>query len=215
MILTNGKLRNIFRVFLSNLSVRAYMESIMSFYEKKMKHFFKFLDATKDGVINADDISAQVNNLMTREGYSLDSQEAIQAKALHEGVYGQLIQDADVNNDGVISPDEFVDYWNGVLEMVKKDDPAAKPILNYFYMTIDTEFEVMDKDSSGTIGFDEYVRYIESYDGIVEFDRQGAFSSFDKNNDEQLSIGEVHQIFKEFFLMDDVNADGNWFYGKF
>lgn len=185
----------------------------MNFYEKKINHYFRIYDMNGDGVLSEEDILSKVRSFSKIEGFGPESAEAKHALEMYHGFYGPIFQEADINNDGNITREELQAYWKKILEMVQKDDPSVKPVMHFFHGAIDSIFDMLDVDNSDVIEFDEYDRYINSFNAKMEFDREAVFSAMDTDGNGRLSREEIHQMMEEYFLMVDENAVGNNFYG--
>jgi Ca2+-binding EF-hand superfamily protein len=186
-----------------------------SHFDKKILRYFQILDINNDNILNESDILAAIQNLMASEGYLEGSPRAQRAAEITRGIYGPLLNKADSNQDGAVTSDEFIAYWNQVLAMLQANDPAIQPVLDNFQKTVELIFDALDRNKDGRIEFKEYDRFLSSYRGMIAFDRMDVFRALDIDGNGSLSKDEVHQTFREYFLMDEAQARGNWIYGKF
>lgn len=83
-------------------------------YLRKLKECFEAFDADNSGTIDA----AELKEILTREGGG---------HPLSEADCQEIIDDFDVNHDGVLDFDEFVKAWNFTLkESVQLDEVHAE-----------------------------------------------------------------------------------------
>ncbi len=183
-----------------------------SFYIQKIKHYFNFLDFDGSGVIEESDIRQQVKKSAEIRGLSEDSDAYKLASDTLLGLYAALVQMADSNNDGLISKNEFVDFWRNLADRFKNGDKDAYEIM---VATTNACASMLDLDNDGSFTWEEYDTWIRGFRKDKYFDTKAAYAVMDIDNDGVIKIeNELFQIVKEYWIYDDQTAPGCLFFGS-
>ena len=178
---------------------------LSNFQKKKMTHLFHFFDRNGNGFIEPKELDYIVENLAVSD----DPNEQAHQKRLQQMFYRfwkQLVDAADDNADGKISLKEFV----SVHEILIADSACYQ---RYVYPFIESLFHLIDLDRDKRWDrkeFSHFYKLCKQNEGYAE----EAFSKMDSNSDGYLSHLEVLFYFREFYLSNDKNAVGNYFFGK-
>nr|QEQ55814.1 juvenile hormone diol kinase [Heortia vitessoides] len=172
---------------------------VSDFRKKKLQHVFTvFFDTNKSGNIDKKDFDLAVEKVAGIRGWKAGEapykvlQDTL--NALWEG-----IQTADANKDGEVTFDEWVSAWDTI-------DKEWQILYAKFI------FQLEDASSDGSIDSGEFSTVYASF-GI---DKAEAVAAFQKmaNGKANVSWPEFEQLFKEYFTSEDVNAPGNFIFGK-
>ena len=91
---------------------------------RKISHQFKMLDLNGDGFLSDPDVGMIVNNLAREFKVSPASDTFAALKAVYAAQWQQIQQFGDPNQDGRVSLDELLTYWDATL-----NTPGALDVL--------------------------------------------------------------------------------------
>lgn len=171
----------------------------------KLTRYFRVYDVDDDGVIGLADFERVVENLRTLHG--LDETSS-QYDALREGYlvrWNAVREAADVDGDGGVNVEEWLDYWAEVLA----DDARYEAEVAALSARL---FDLFDTDEDGVIRADEFCDFYSAY-GLSAALARKVFVDLDQNSDGALSRDELLIVGREFYRSDDPEAPGNKLFG--
>ncbi|PSN58413.1 hypothetical protein C0J52_02790 [Blattella germanica] len=121
-------------------------------------------------------------------------------------VWEGLQKRADLNQDGQVSHEEWINMWD---EYAKNPEKA----LDWQNRYMNFMFELEDSSGDGTIDEDEFKALCISY-GLKADDSVEAFSKFTSNKTVEITREVFADLWKQFFSSEDPNAPGNYIFGK-
>ncbi|MGB8690437.1 MAG: hypothetical protein WCD53_24320 [Microcoleus sp.] len=169
--------------------------------KRKFKVAFDSQDTDGSGVLTQKDFDA----LRAKMQASFPVTKKL--KALLEDQWNALQSNIDSNKDGNVTIEEWYEYLDGIIHDEKKFE-------DYIQQTADSLLESLDTNKDKTISKAEYIKFSLAV-GVKEDDAEAAFEQLDKSGDASISIDELKENIKEFYLTEDENAPGNWLFGKF
>lgn len=173
---------------------------VSDFRKKKFVHVFtSFFDTNKSGSIDKKDFDLASENISKVRGWKAGEaahkmlQETLQK--LWDGLQG-----ADSNKDGEVSVHEWISVW---------DSYATKPA-EWQNLYAKFVFQLEDGSNDGAIDSEEFSNIYAAF-GL---DKAEAVAAFQKLGKPSISWDDFQGLFKEYFTSDDVNAPGNFIFGK-
>ena len=170
---------------------------------RKQAHVFKFLDTDGSGSLEAGDFELVVHNFAREVGTDPSSELLSRYRAFVMGWWDAFRVSADADSDGTVTLDEFCALFS---TMATARDKLAE--------TGEIIFDILDSNASGTIGLDEYRRFLRVFN-LDDSDAARQFEQFDTDRDGSLSRDEFAVLMVEFFVSDDPKAAGNMLFGPF
>ncbi|CAF4877661.1 unnamed protein product [Pieris macdunnoughi] len=160
---------------------------------KKLQFAFKkFFDADECGAVEKKDFEKTLEKLGWKE---TDGEEI--KNQIWDG-----FKAADVDGDGQVSTDEWIKMWD-------LQDTETLPEWNNLFCKVC--FHILDKTGDGVIDEEEFVNVHEIFGGTKE-EAVNAFQTMAEDKS-SLNFDEFSQLFKEFFLSDDIDDPGNYIFG--
>ncbi len=175
--------------------------------KRKLTAFFKTFDADNNGYIEQNDILRIVKNLTAIRNETTNSATYTFLHTKYMSDWEGLLQATDTNGDGKISLDEWLVFHDLQVQ-------AETPYWRVGEKTsVQFLFELIDMNSNGEIGADEYALFLKAYN--VNTPSEVIFNKMDLDGDGNLSLSEFITLCDQFYLSDDANAPGNWVFGNY
>jgi hypothetical protein len=176
--------------------------------KKKLHRLFAVLDSDHNGQLERSDYTTIVSNLAQFHDWKSGSPEYSAVETLYMTIWGNLKALADANNDGQVSPDEFMEFHAQMLSTPEMYDQITVG-------TVDLLFEAFDSNRDQQLSAEDFRNFFEAY-GIRE---QGAsdeaYPKLDVGGKGGISKAQALERVKEFYFSDDPNAAGNWLFGRY
>ena len=176
--------------------------------KKKLGRLFKVLDTDHNGVLERNDYTTVVSNLARTNGWQPGSEEYSAVETLYMTIWGNLKALADVNNDGQVSFQEFVDFHDQMLSTPEMYDQITVG-------TVDLLFEAFDRNRDGQFSRDDFRDFFTGYGITDQAAADEAFQKMDKSGGGKVSKEEALERVKEFYFSTDPAAAGNWLFGRY
>jgi Ca2+-binding EF-hand superfamily protein len=173
--------------------------------KKKLIRYFRVYDVDDNGRIALQDFERVVENVRMLHGLGENSPRH---RALKEGYlrrWEALRQSADVDDDGGVDLDEWLDYWEGVLGDEARYEAEIAAVT-------DRLIEIFDADGDGVLGTDEFCNFYGVY-GLKSTLARQVFMDLDLDGDGVVTRGELLEMAHEFYRSDDPDARGNRLFG--
>lgn len=196
--------------------------------KRKLKKLFDLYDVDGSGFITEADYEKMADSQAEIQGYKPGSFEYNIIRSQFRTLWKQLQKEMDVDNDGQVTLEEFLEYKDKQLSFKegyrplwleqrsgtetaqayeKSGDDAIAKLTNLI-------FERLDTDSSGEISIEEYKKGFLANQSDESLSEE-IFSKLDLNGDGKLDKEEVLQHVRDFFYSDDPEAPGNWILGSY
>lgn len=176
--------------------------------KRKLTAFFKTFDADNNGYIEKSDIEQIVLNLTSirKEVVGSPTYQFLHTKYMSD--WEGLLQATDTNNDGKISLEEWFVFHDQQLQAEVPYWKAGEKTSVQFL------FELIDLNSNGEIGADEYALFLQAYN-VKNASANEIFAKLDLNGDGHISLSEFITLCDQFYTSDDAQSQGNWLFGNF
>lgn len=178
---------------------------LSEFRKRKVKRIFEFYDVNANGFIETSDIHAICDRFCEEYGWAKESDMDKMFRSQFLTLWSALVTAADVNKDSKVSLDEL--YANYTVTI--KDEAAFEKYIYPFFQGI---YPVLDSDSDGDMGFDEFSRFYRSFRN-TDAQAQVAFSTQDLNGDGILTRDEFLLNFYLFHMSENEAHSSRMFFG--
>ncbi len=186
---------------------------LTDFQRRKILHKFELLDLDGNGLIEYADFDRVVEGLAAARGWAAGDSRYQRVKTTNENLWTALQTYCDADEDGSITPDEWLDYHGKALHHAQKLDQ----VIPGFATTIEafTAFihDLLDTDGDGVVTEEDYLE-LSKAQGIDEVEALRIFDAIDEDRDGDLTLDEVSALVREFYLSDDPESPGNEFFGS-
>ena len=174
---------------------------------KKLTRYFDVYDIDDDGSIAAADFERILENVRILRGESERSPGFAELRSAYMGLWGSLHRHADVDSSGAVDLEEWLAYWQILLEDDERYQAEVAAIT-------DRLFRVFDSDEDGQIGPDEFCDFYGIF-GLGENLARSVFIEIDIDQDWVITRDELLEISSQFYRSDDPAAPGNMLFGPF
>ena len=172
--------------------------------KRKFTRMFDAFDADHSGYLEFADVQTVLTNLAQLTGMVVGSPQYEAALSGFRLRWEHTRQFADTSRDDRLTLDEWLAYCEALLrspELFEQDLGSM----------ISGNAKLMDRDGDGLISLEEFV----AVRGNLDSDNTAVFERLDRNGDGYISRDEFVEAYRQFFLSDDPDAPGNWFFGPF
>ncbi len=174
---------------------------LTEFQKHKFTVVFNSLDLDNNGFLEEADVKAMLDKMCKNLSIPLGSPKH---KQVREYWAWEKVKGFDLDGDGRVSLKE----WLTVQDMTVSDENLMQYVLN----GIGDLFHLCDVDGDGKVSSEEYAAYLQTY-GVEKEAAQEAFKHLDHDGNGFLTVDELIKNAKEFYLSDDPEAPGNWYWG--
>jgi|GEM_PF-716954 len=175
--------------------------------QAKFRHYFDMTDANNDGVVTKADFELAAEETRKQLGLTEGTAEAEQLLVSVMSYWESLAQHADVNHDGQIELQEWLDHWGHVV--------ASQEMINQLVGGYgQTVLAVYDRDNDGRLTYEDFSAYYLGHQ-IPEENCKLAFAKMDADGDSYVDNDEFYNTAMQFFTSDDADAPGNYLFGDF
>jgi len=178
---------------------------LTAFRRQKMSHMFDVYDRDRDGYLEEDDYHRVIDNFAAVR--SLKPAEP-GYQAIHDAymrVWHHLRGHADTNRDDRVNLEEMLAYNE---RLISSEEAFHSDVLEIGGVL----FNVLDLDRDGVVGEAEYRTFCLCL-GIDESRSHEAFAKLDTNGDGRVNMEDTVRLVREFYLSDEPDSPGNWFFG--
>lgn len=178
------------------------MDAQSDFWVRKMKTHFARVDINGDGVVTAGDFEQMADRFIDAGG--LDDEAAGSLRGELNTIWTKYWNAADANQDGQVTPEEFVAAMSHVVSDPELSAHVGGPLPGFF--------RAIDSDGDGVISATEYETFFKCI-GIAPELAAESFAAIDTDSDGALSSAEFVAAGEEFFLSDDEGAATRNYWG--
>lgn len=183
-------------------------------HKSKLLHMFQLLDVDSNGVIEYQDFRMAMDTLVLEKKLDQMSPRYLDLVTANKSLWKMLVEPLDLNFDGEISQSEWLAFHIKAF-LLEPSEGGLDPEFSLVMKATAKFFcELLDIDGDGVVTLENYVSFCGSY-RVGENEAVIGFSMFDRDRNQQLSVEEVAQLVREFYLSPDPEAPGNLFFGAF
>ena len=171
---------------------------------RKLTKLFRLYDANDDGVLIQQDFIALAARLT----------ELQQSSAHYVQIVAHLQQDwtclcaaADQNQDARITLDEWLTYYDQVLDDIKQYASRVIALVTLL-------FDAFDQDGDGLISEQEWISLLTVFN-VQPIYASSIFLNLDVNQDGVLNQEEVLTLIHDFFYINEPSAPANFIFGPY
>jgi Ca2+-binding EF-hand superfamily protein len=175
------------------------------FRRRKITHFFTLFDTNGDGFIEQSDLRRWVEEIARAGGAGLGTPEYEQLHALFAFTWAALEKDGSSGREDVVGPQAWLDLCEAILST----EEGYTMVMDAIGMRT---FDVLDSNGDGELMLAEWQAFYRAI-GIDESLASDTFPLLDADDDGRISRREAMDRLREFFLSDDPDEQGNWFFG--
>ncbi|XP_045500784.1 calexcitin-2-like [Colias croceus] len=176
---------------------------VSEFRKQKLLHVFKiFFNADASSVIEKKDFEDSLKRIVQLQGWK----EGDIIYSMAQDIMLQIwdgFQAADANSDGKVTAEEWIAMWDN---QDKTDFPEWQKLFCRVC------FHIKDSSADGSLDAAEFIRVLKNAFGVSNDDAKLAYEKVSQGKS-GVSWEDYQQLFKEFFIADDVNAPGNYIFG--
>lgn len=167
---------------------------VSDFRKNKLLYVFKsFFDINGSGKIDKTDFNQLLERVSKVSGWKAGDEDIL--NNIWKG-----LQSADVDKDGEVSQDEWISLW---------ESGSNAEWQNLYCKFI---FQLEDSSNDGSIDSEEFSSVYAAF-GLSKTEASAAFQKMSKGK-ASVSWTEFQDLWKEYFTTEDVNAPGNFIFGK-
>jgi juvenile hormone diol kinase len=181
---------------------------LTDFQKKKLGRLFAVLDSDHNGQLERSDYMTVVSNVARVHGWKPGSKDYSAVETLYLTIWGNLKALADVNNDGQVSLDEFLEFHTQMLSSPEMYEQITVG-------TVDLLFEAFDRNRDGHLSRDDFRDFFDAYGIRDQAAVDEAFQKLDVSGNGRISKQEALERVKEFYFSNDDAAAGNWLFGRY
>jgi Ca2+-binding EF-hand superfamily protein len=181
--------------------------------KQKLMHMFELLDVDGNGVLEYDDFRMVVDTMAEERGWERNNRRYISLVASNKRLWTMISRNIDIDSDGSITLMEWLAFHiKAFIEdpMTKGFDPKFSAALRG---TATFFCDMLDSDGDGKVCIDDYIAFCAAYN-VSEAKARLSFGLFDRDGSGDITVQEVEEMVKEFYLSDDPMAPGNLFFGN-
>ncbi|MEM7796779.1 MAG: EF-hand domain-containing protein [Cyanobacteria bacterium P01_C01_bin.118] len=171
---------------------------------RKLTKLFRLYDANNDGVLVQQDFITLATRLL--ELHPGSSHQA-QILAHLQQDWSCLCIAADQNCDARITLEEWLDYYDQVLNDIKQ---YASRVINLVTLL----FDAFDEDGDGLISEQEWTSLLSGFN-VQPIYASSVFLNLDVNQDGVLNQEEVLTLIHDFFYINEPSAPANFMFGPY
>lgn len=179
---------------------------VSDFVKRKLQHVFTvFFDVNRSGSIDKKDFELAIEKVTKLRGWKSGDANYKETENTLMKIWSGLQSGGDSDNDGQVTFEEWTSLWESYAK-----NPSAAPEWQTLYCKF--IFQLEDTSNDGSIDSNEYASVYTSF-GLDKSECLAAFQKMSKGKSE-VSWTEFQQLWKEYFTSEDVNAPGNFIFGK-
>lgn len=188
-----------------------------------MHEFHTFFDVNRNGELEWKDFDMTRQKICEMSGWESNSEDSVRASSIFLTVWENLQEEADEDNDGIITTDEWIKMWTKLAApsakmkgkaKVKKEPGNSKPQLpDWLEKYVEYRFSLYDRTRDGVIDIEEF-EYVLSDFHVPAKNARAAFIIFSKNQEKQVDLEYFKELSYQYFQSEDPSDLGNFITGK-
>lgn len=188
-----------------------------------MHEFHTFFDVNRNGALEWKDFDMTRQKICKMSGWESHSEDSVRASSIFLTVWENLQEEADEDNDGIITTDEWIKMWTKLAApsakmkgkaKVKKELGNRKPQLpDWLEKYVEYRFSLYDRTRDGVIDIEEF-EYVLSDFHVPAKNARAAFIIFSKNQEKQVDLEYFKELSYQYFQSEEPSDLGNFITGK-
>lgn len=174
---------------------------------QKITLLFLIFDADQNGYVERQDFERAAKTLAVLNGVSQFSDDYRRLHDSYSDIYRSIKTMMDTDGDHRVGLDEWITYFEGMLEDEDRYLEVAAPIARYI-------FNMLDHNENGKISIEEWRLFSQAYNIPAE-DVDDIFNKMDADDSGFITREEFGHLVTDFFLSDDPDKPGNYIFGRF
>ena len=171
----------------------------------KLTKLFQLRDSNQNGSIGKDDFDQDFETIIRDNHLQPGSPEYETLRSNFEDQWNNLREQMDTNGDGLVSLNEWLDYHDLVLSDNRYDE--------VFQKQHEGVFDSDDADGDGKLDVNLFLNKRKTPD-MDDQDITKLQLLVDPDGDGYMEKSHLLQLVREFYLSNDPEAPGNWFFGN-
>ena len=173
--------------------------------KQKLTRYFRVYDVDDDGAIGRTDFERVLENLRVLHGLERHASRWTELRRAYLNRWEGLCRSADVDEDGGVDLDEWLEYWTSLLA-------DGSRYLAEVSSLVDRLYALFDLDESGGVDADEFCNFYGAF-GLRAALAREVFRDLDRDGDGSISRGELTEMAHQFYRSHDPDSPGNRLYG--
>ncbi len=178
---------------------------LTDFQTAKIPNLFNMFDSDSSGTMEQSDIVRIIDGCAAQRGWANTSPEYLEFYDTFYGLWIGMTTLADKNQDDVIQLNEFLNFFDGIMQAPDNYNMVVNGISNAVFSTFDI-------DDDGKLSLAEYMGFYQTI-GLKTDLAKSVYGKLDLNSDGSITVDELTQLVDQFFTSQDPNAPGNEFFG--
>ncbi|GAA3610198.1 hypothetical protein GCM10022419_114010 [Nonomuraea rosea] len=174
--------------------------------ERKLDKAFDHMDVNHNGDLELDDLIALGVRVLAAFGVSPDSDLGNRLFGTYTDFWEVLLTKIDLDGDRKISREEYQLGMNAAF--IEDPDGYERALRPAIQATLD----VTDVNGNRVLDLEEFQRFQSAF-GTSPEDAELAFRKIDTDRSGALSIEELVEAGRQFYLGEDPDLTGNWLFG--
>jgi Ca2+-binding EF-hand superfamily protein len=175
--------------------------------QRKLTKRFELMDADGNGYLQRNDYEALGRRLVL--GFA-ESPESAKGRAVidsYVAFWDEFISRIDTDGDGRVGRDEFINWVEHNVVDGDAFDSAYRPHLT-------AVVDLCDINDDGTVDRGEFTRLLELY-GVSPDDASQSFDRIDTDDDGSLTVDEMIEAGRDFYLSSETGTSGDALFGRY
>ena len=174
---------------------------------RKLTKLFRLYDANNDGVLVQQDFTTLAVRLANLRQNLRASSQYPQILAHLQQDWVCLCEAADRNRDARITLEEWLSYYDRVLNDIKQYASRVVALLTLL-------FDAFDQDDDGQISEQEWINLLSLFN-VLPIYASSIFLNLDIDQDGALNQDELLNLIHDFFYIDEPSAPANFMFGPY
>lgn len=179
---------------------------LSEFQKRKLSLAFYKFDASQDGVVKKGDFELYGQKVAAYLGLDASSDKYNQTVERSKYIWDAYFSAADRNGNGEVTVEEYLKATGLFLSSDGASDQSVAANMKLF--------GAIDTDGSGQIQISEFKAFVVPM-GVSESAAELAFSKLDRDGSGQITSAEFAKNLADYYISNDPDAVGNWFYGGY
>lgn len=177
---------------------------LSNFQKRKIALVFYRYDASKNGVVEAEDLEIYGKEVAKAQGLSEGSDAYNKIMAAYKNAFEVYWAQA-ANDEGKVTLESYFESCQKFIQFVGVEEGTK---------VNKSMFDTIDLDNKGSISLNEFKMFVKPM-GASDADAEYAFRKLDLNGSGTITGDEFARNLYEYYASDDPDAVGNYFYGTF